>query len=156
VVNNLESGKFFVSSTHKLVIERNELVITELTEKFFEEIFIDSFEGLKEQTFLKVSKEKTFVLPKKNELFVDENQLQYPLVIRGKRGGDKFKPFGMKGFKLLSDFLKDEKLSVAEKENVKLLVNANGQIIWVMGYRSDERYRLSANFKKLIKITFLG
>ncbi|MCW3078273.1 MAG: tRNA lysidine(34) synthetase TilS, partial [Bacteroidetes bacterium] len=57
------------------------------------------------------------------------------------------------GFKLLSDFFKDEKINALDKQNSRLLVNGNGEIIWVIGYRSDERYRVNPNEKKLVKLS---
>jgi tRNA(Ile)-lysidine synthase len=53
---------------------------------------------------------------------------------------------------LLSDFLKDEKQNAFQKENCKLLVNGNGDIIWVIGFRSDERYRVTPSKKKYLKL----
>jgi tRNA(Ile)-lysidine synthase len=59
----------------------------------------------------------------------------------------------MKGFKLLSDFLKSEKQNAFEKENCRILVNGNGDIIWVMGLRSDERYRVDPDKKNYLKLS---
>ena len=86
---------------------------------------------------------------------LEQGHLVFPLTLRGKAKGDKFRPFGMRGFKLLSDFLKDQKLNNFEKESCKLLVNGNGEIIWVLGYRSDERYRVSDQASDLIKLSLI-
>jgi tRNA(Ile)-lysidine synthase len=61
----------------------------------------------------------------------------------------------MKGSRLLSDFLKDEKTDNSMKGNVRLLVNGNQEIIWVMGMRSDERYRVMGGDEKYLKLTYL-
>ncbi|MBA3664393.1 MAG: tRNA lysidine(34) synthetase TilS [Bacteroidetes bacterium] len=145
--------KVFLSGQQKLIIERDELIITPNTAKEFPEIRLKDLASLKKQSILSFSKEKKFYLPQKNELYLSETQLQFPLTIRQRKDGDKFKPFGMKGFKLISDFLKDEKISTVNKNKLRLLVNGNGDIIWVMGYRSDERYRVDPSAKTFIKLT---
>ena len=75
----------------------------------------------------------------------------FPLKLRRWKAGDKFKPFGMQGFKKLSDFFKDQKLSLFEKENVWILENKS-QIIWVVGYRMDDRCKVLPETKTLLKI----
>jgi tRNA(Ile)-lysidine synthase len=59
----------------------------------------------------------------------------------------------MKGFKLISDFLKEQKLNNFEKENCKLLINGNNEVIWVLGLRSDERYRANEKNTDFLKFT---
>lgn len=152
ISNNSLAGKMFYSETHALTIDRKNLIIQTKEKKDDDEtLFFPSLAELKKEKIFKIEKIKDFEIPNKRELVLDENKLIFPLEIRTKKTGDKFKPFGMKGFKLLSDFLKDEKLNAFEKEKCKLLVNGNGEIIWVIGRRSDERYRVSANDKNLIK-----
>jgi len=87
---------------------------------------------------------------------LNADQLIFPLTVRTKQTGDKFKPFGMKSFRLLSDFFKDEKLNAFEKENCKLLVNGNGEIIWVAGHRSDDRYKVKNSDTTILKLTLIG
>ncbi|WP_317897240.1 tRNA lysidine(34) synthetase TilS [Aurantibacillus circumpalustris] len=150
-----QSGKIFKSPTHQLIIDRNDLVIKSLSEETFNDKLIASYDELIKQKLFSCKKLAAFKLPKPNELLLDESKLQFPLSIRLKRTGDKFKPFGMKGFKLLSDFLKDEKLSIPKKESCKVLVNGNGDIIWVIGHRSDERYRVNSNKKNILKLKLI-
>ncbi|HBR53110.1 MAG TPA: tRNA(Ile)-lysidine synthetase, partial [Flavobacteriaceae bacterium] len=61
-------------------------------------------------------------------------------------------PFGMKGKKKLSKFFKDEKLSLVAKQKVWLLCS-NNKIVWVIGYRADERFRITKSTTQLLKIT---
>jgi tRNA(Ile)-lysidine synthase len=143
--------KHFHSSGFNIHIDKNRMVIVPKNVNAKEEIIINSLEDLTQ--LFRLSKEKKFHLPKRSELYVSEQKLVFPLMIRTRRTGDKFKPFGMKGYKLISDFFKDEKLSYIEKEKARLLVNGNGQIIWVIGYRSDERYRVDAKEKNLLKLS---
>jgi len=85
-------------------------------------------------------------------IFVDEEKLQFPLTLRKWRTGDFFQPIGMQGqSKKLSKFFKDEKLSLIEKENTWLLCT-DDKIVWVVGFRQDERFKAAHNTKKILKI----
>ena len=85
-------------------------------------------------------------------IFVDEEKLQFPLTLRKWRTGDFFQPIGMQGqSKKLSKFFKDEKLSLIEKENSWLLCSED-KIVWVVGFRQDERFKAAHNTKKILKI----
>ena len=81
---------------------------------------------------------------------VDADLLKFPLTLRAWQEGDHFYPLGMKGRKKLSDFFINQKISLNQKEEVPVLVNGNGEVMWVGGYRPDERYKVSNNTKKVI------
>ena len=89
--------------------------------------------------------------PSKTVIFVDKDKLKYPLVLRQWQEGDYFYPLGMKGKKKLSKYFKDEKLSILEKEKVWLLCSAQ-DIIWIIGKRADERFKITDHTKQIIKI----
>jgi tRNA(Ile)-lysidine synthase len=146
--------KQFHSSTHQLIISRDEIALLPL-KKETTEIKIDSLKDLKKTSLFSMSEETSFKIPLKNELLVEKQKLVFPLSVRSLKTGDKFKPFGMKGFKLVSDFLKDEKLTVIEKQEVKLLVNGNDEIVWIVAYRSDERYRINDKKGEFIKLKLI-
>src|SRR5690606_39569362 len=74
----------------------------------------------------------------KNTIFVDAELLKWPLVLRKKKQGETFMPFGMQGIKKVSKFFKDEKLSLIEKDQTWFLVNNDEKIIWIVGQRSEE------------------
>lgn len=152
VIGNGLPGKIFTSKTHVLTIDRNEILICVRGSDKSVSCEIKSLNDLRDSGF-EVTESQVFSIPEKNELIIQKHQLVFPLTIRGKQTGDKFKPFGMKGFKLLSDFFKDEKLNSFEKENCRILENGNKEIIWVVGLRSDERYRVDKNRETFIKIT---
>jgi len=153
ITHNGLTGKTFRSNTHELVIDRNYIIVKPLIEKFFLKILIQSLEDLSAINLLSFKRISSFTKANKNEIILDTDRLIFPLTIRNCLRGDKFRPFGMSGFKLLSDYFKDEKLNKFEKENCKLLVNGNGEIIWVIGYRADDRYKASPTEKNLIKLT---
>lgn len=153
ILTNGLAGKNFKSATHLLTIDRQEIVIKEIEAESFKNKAINSINDLKK--YFEVEEIKSFKMPAQNQLLINPAQLFFPLKIRTKKIGDKFKPFGMKGFKLLSDFYKENKLNQFEKESCNLLVNGNNEIIWVMGYRSDERYRVNKHAKNLLLISKL-
>ena len=85
-------------------------------------------------------------------IFVDEDKLCFPLVLRRWKQGDNFQPLGMEGkSKKVSKFFKDNKLSLIEKENTWILCSDN-QIAWIVGFRQDERFKIDNNTKKILKI----
>ncbi|WP_298119525.1 tRNA lysidine(34) synthetase TilS [Flavobacterium sp.] len=89
-----------------------------------------------------------------NSIFVDEDQLKFPLELRKWQEGDIFHPFGMQGTKKVSKYFKDEKLSLIDKLNKWLLCSDN-QIVWIVGMRQDERFKVTTNTTKILKITIL-
>ena len=86
-----------------------------------------------------------------NTIFVDEITLQFPLEIRKWQEGDWFYPQGMKGKKKLSKFFKDEKLSLIDKSQIWLLCSDN-QIVWIIGKRQDDRFKVAAQTTKILQI----
>ena len=79
----------------------------------------------------------------------DYSKLQFPLIIRKWEEGDKFKPLGMNQYKKLSDFFVDLKLDIFSKQETFLLCSDN-DIVWVIGHRIDERYKVTSKTKKCI------
>ena len=86
-----------------------------------------------------------------NSLYVDAAKLRYPLKVRAWRLDDVFHPFGMKGKKKLTKFFKDEKLSLLSKNSVWVLESGD-EIVWVIGLRPDDRYKVTSATNKVLKI----
>ena len=86
---------------------------------------------------------------------LDEEKLQYPLRLRRWREGDSFIPFGMAGRKKVGDYLTDQKVPVVERKRQFVLVSGE-DIVWVVGRRTDERYRVGNNTENILKITKLN
>ena len=151
ILQNGLVGKVFSTKTHQLTIDRNELIVKQIDKKSTSELKINSLKELK--NYFEIENLKVFTVPKQNQLIINTIQLVFPLTIRAKKTGDTFKPFGMKGFKLVSHYLKQNKLNNFEKQNVKVLLNGNNEIIWLINYRSDDRYKVNQASKTLIKLT---
>ncbi|PKP36170.1 MAG: hypothetical protein CVT98_08800 [Bacteroidetes bacterium HGW-Bacteroidetes-15] len=96
--------------------------------------------------------DKGFKIPKSNAIAaLDYNKISFPLTLRQWREGDWFIPFGMEGRKKISDFLIDQKVPLHRKDSV-LVLESNGHIIWVVGHRIDNRYRISEESEKVLLV----
>jgi tRNA(Ile)-lysidine synthase len=89
----------------------------------------------------------------KNVIFVDGNKIQFPLTIRKWKEGDCFYPSGMQGKKKVSKYFKDEKFTLFQKQDTWIL-ESNKQIVWIIGYRADERFKVENTTQTTIKIAF--
>ncbi len=148
------TGKQFSTATHELVIDRKYIIVQPIDKEIFpKEFIINSIDDIKHLP-IKLQFEETTkseFSSNKNEITITYQDNLFPLTLRRWKNGDKFKPFGMDGFKKLSDFFKDHKLSLFEKENVWILEN-NEHIIWVVGYRMDDRCRILPGTTLVMKI----
>ncbi len=149
------SGKIFLSEKFKLLLNRNELIIAPLENKSFDAITINSFNfELKSPVRMLFTLKKNEVVSfekDKNTVWFDADKIKLPLVLRPWQKGDRFKPFGMKGTKLVSDLLIDDKLSLFEKEKVLVLVSGE-KIIWVAGIRASDNYKITPQTKNVLEI----
>jgi len=92
----------------------------------------------------------------RSAVLVDAEKLQFPLLLRPWQPGDWFQPYGMQGQRQkLQDFLTNIKLSRLEKEQTWILENGDGAIVWVLGHRLDERFKIQDTTAKAFKISFL-
>lgn len=152
-----ESGKQFFSKTHRLLKDRNYLFITPLNADQHQERYLLNesqnmvnypmhliIETLEDLTFVNISKDRNIAM-------FDKDMLQFPLVLRHWKQGDAFVPFGMRKSKKLSDFFTSEKYSLIEKQQQWLLCSGD-DIIWIVGRRTDNRYRISEKTKTILKI----
>lgn len=152
--NDIKTGKLIKTKSHTVLIDRTKILIEPLA-KEIKPITIKSYNDLKKLSFLQVQTVTNLTKTAPNEIILNKDKLKFPLTIRSYKTGDKFKPFGMKGFKLVSDFYKDSKLSMFEKKSTLLLINGNNEIFWIIGHRSDERYRvIHKPNQELIKLTY--
>ena len=150
-----QSGKQIFSSHFRLLKNRTNLILSPLGElNTKEEFFINKNQKeVKVPLNLSICKVTDISVASIKSIFVDEMKLEFPLVLRKWKEGDSFQPFGMKGkSKKVSKFFKDEKLSLIEKEKSWLLCS-NNQIVWIVGMRQDERFKIDDTTKEILKIT---
>ena len=91
--------------------------------------------------------------PKPQVALIDNSLLNFPLIVRKWKKGDYFYPIGMEGKKKLSKFFKDEKISLLEKEKTWLLCTSINEVVWIVGKRLDNRFKITENTTKTLKIT---
>lgn len=150
-----EPGKQFYSADRRfrLVKDRDTLILSETMEETGDVYEIDPSEG----DFSCGSLQLTFHLFETNRLFdnnpdnawFDYDKLQMPLTLRRWQEGNWFIPFGMTGKKKVSDYFSDHKYSLLQKEQSWLLCSG-ADIIWIVGERSDNRFRVDNNTKKIL------
>ena len=150
-----QPGKTFESASHLLILDRGELLLIKKDKEQVDEVvFIDEDEAalrVPEFTLIYQRKcvEKVKIGANINTAFIDADLLQFPLKLRQWEKGDYFFPFGMKGRKKLSDYFINLKIPLSDKKKIKILENGNGDVIWVVGYRSDDRYKITGQTKKV-------
>ncbi len=152
-------GKQWHSATHQLAIDRQYILVRPLQQHSFSSLRIPE-EGkyvFGEGHSLKVcvyAKPDGFV-PAKTPLLVtlDADRVAFPLCLRRTAEGDRFKPFGMKGSKLVSDYLTDCKCNVFEKEDQLLLEDANHVVVWLVGRRTSQYCSIAADTTRILEIS---
>lgn len=150
-----QSGKQIFSEHFRLIKDRETLIVEPKKIKASEEYLIDQNQS--EINFplkLRLSKVENLSDSTSKTIFADAKALNFPLKLRKWEEGDYFYPFGMNGKKKLSKFFKDEKFSLIEKENCWILSSDN-QIVWLVGKRMDERFKITENTQTIIKIELL-
>ena len=150
---NKHSGKLFESSDFRLVLDRDKLIITPKTKTITKVAAINDSDNSVDYGSYKLTllSADSPVIVKDNLLAVsvDAEKLIYPLSVRAWQQTDSFYPLGMKARKKLSDFFISQKIPLHQKTNIPLLINGNSDIIWVGGYRIDNRYKVTENTKKV-------
>lgn len=152
-----ESGKKFFSHSHRMINHRNVLVITKILPSELPYFSIEDYKkDITEPVCLRFTELAAgFEIPRDpNIACFDIDKIKMPMAIRKWHKGDSFFPFGMKGKKKLSDFFIDLKLSLVEKENTWLLTSED-QIIWIIGRRIDDRYKVTEKTSSVLKIEWL-
>lgn len=156
-----ESGKVYESPTHRLLRDREALVFEKKAVRPARLEKVLPLEGI-----MRVTDDVTFLISRssyssggplpreKNVICMNLDKVEFPLVVRTPQTGDRFMPFGMKGMKLVSDFLTDLKKNVFEKER-QLLVCSGDKIAWVVGERPDDRFRVTEHTRHILRIQLL-
>ena len=149
-----QSGKQVLAPYFRLIKDRDCLILSPLpSQENQQEFEIESVESkVKFPLNLVFSIVSKIGVASNSTIFVDQDKLVFPLTLRHWNEGDVFQPFGMEGkSKKVSKLFKDEKLSLIDKEKVWLLCS-NNQVVWVVGIRQDERFKIDPNSKNLLKI----
>ena len=159
---DLQTGKRWTSATHTLVIDRGKLLLrpTLSQEEQSREMRIPE-----EGTYVFKPNERFYVTsgtasptfqPSKEPCLVhlDKEKVRFPLTVRHLREGDRFVPFGMKGSMLVSDYLTNGKRSFFDRQCQLVLTDADGCILWLVGQRTDNRFRIDTTTTTYLQIAF--
>lgn len=142
-----ESGKTFFSGDFSVNLDREHLILGPRDADQQAEIWLDetAIEFKTDHMHYGILTLQGGVQPDSSSLnaMLDREKLRFPLQIRNWKSGDRFRPLGMKKFKKVSDFLIDLKVPLIHKRKVKVLCSED-QIVWVIGLRIDDRYKISA------------
>jgi len=142
------SGKTFLSATHELLIDRGHIIVQPL-EKPVKPMKIPEtgtyvLPNGEKLRIKEMAVDDDFVISKTPEkVCLDASKVRFPLMLRQTSAGDRFRPLGMKGSRLVSDFMTDRKMSLFEKRRQLLLEDADGKIIWLIGLRPDNQCRIT-------------
>lgn len=152
------TGKRFYAREHVAHVDRGTIVITPIPDD--DECLIPVEQGAARSycgnavlyyEYLDIDTIEDFGVPEQIAQ-VDADKLHYPLALRRWQEGDWFIPFGMTGRKKVSDFLTDAKVSPAEKQRQFVLLSGE-EIVWIVGRRIDDRYRLTDRTENVLRIT---
>lgn len=150
-----ESGKQFFSGTHRLIKDRQQLFISARKEDEDKIFYIEA--GDTELSVpLNMKMEQLaiadFEMIKSPQVAcIDGDKVQFPLLLRKWKQGDYFQPLGMSGIKKVSDFFIDQKIPVHKKQEVWLLCSGK-KIVWIVGLRLDDRFKVDGNTRRVLKI----
>ncbi len=147
------SGKAVYSSTHRLLKDRKYVLLETIAvsdDSSYNIQATDTF--LKAPIPIQIEEVAEMEERAKNILYVDKKTLKYPLVVRKWRKGDYFYPLGMQGKKKVSKYFKDQKFDLIAKEKQWLLCTADS-LVWIIGHRGDNRFKVTKETKTILKFT---
>ena len=154
-------GRVWESTTHALTINNNKIIVEPLFTCDSKEyrLIEEGLYHLNSKLSIEIKKEsyssdKGFSKDPKY-IWIDADKVAFPLFIRLIKEGDRMIPLGMKGGKLISDMLTDSKVSYFDRQRQYVLLNNEQQIIWLLGRRIDDRYKITSSTKTVLKIKLL-
>ena len=147
-----QPGKKFIGTSHLLTLDRDHIIISP---------YDDAYEAVtireKNESVVRGAWEITLERTKSKEISgspievsLDSDKISFPITWRYWQPGDSFYPLGMENRKKLSDFLIDRKIPLADKNGISVL-ESGGEIIWVVGHRIDNRYKITPETKSVIR-----
>ena len=154
-----QSGKQVFSKTHRLLKDRNFLIVTTInkSQSIKGPILIDQkVSEITNPIKLTIQNTDDYTCKNNHQIIIDNDLINYPLSLKKWHHGDAMYPTGMTGSKKISQLFKDNKLSLLDKEKIWMLTDAKDHIIWVIGLRQDRRYLANKTSKNRLKISYLS
>lgn len=152
-----DSGRYLLSNTHRILKNRNWLIISPNQSELQEEVLVETphkevqFQQGKLELKNKPASEVKLISNNGTAL-LDAAKISYPLLLRKWKQGDYFYPLGMRKKKKLARFFIDEKLSIAQKEKA-WVIEMDKKIIWIVGMRIDDRFKVTPNTASVLQIS---
>lgn len=152
-----KTGGMLSTSSHRILKNRKEIIISHKVEIKEESYPVKNLTALRKIPLISsagyVNITTRFEIPTDSLIAcVDSEKLSFPLTIRKWKIADYFYPLGMKQKKKLSDYFIDNKLSAFDKELVYIM-ESDGKIAWIIGYRIDERFKITSSTKRALVMT---
>ena len=152
-----DSGKFIQSpdSTYRIIKHRHWFIISPTQTVEADNIIIEEKDKVIDFALGKLLIEKSSNIKQESSdstISLDAKEIEFPLLLRKWKTGDYFYPLGMQKKKKINRFLIDQKLSLSAKENV-WVIESNQRIVWVVNYRIDDRFKLTASTTDVIRLT---
>jgi tRNA(Ile)-lysidine synthase len=153
-----ETGKYVESASHRIIKNRNWLIIAPVVITEAQHILIENtdkrivFAG-GEIAIEKIATDKVNLNSSPSIAMLDAGEISFPLLLRKWKQGDYFYPLGMQKKKKVNRFLTDQKLSLTQKENT-WVIEMNKKIIWVAGLRIDDRFKTTPQTRQVLKLEF--
>lgn len=155
-------GKEFVSDTHELAFDRSQIIVQPKQPTLVPRPMRIPETG----TYVFANTQKLRVVidhcddgyqPSRHPdcVCLDAADIQFPLVLRHAERADRFVPFGMKGSKLVSDYLTDRKKNLFEKRSQLVVTDSTDRILWLVGERSDNRFRVTPATERALRLTIV-
>lgn len=158
---NNGSGRVWTSKTHELLIDRGQLVLARRDDRTRKTLILPEPGLYRYDATLKVRLSVTTAptsvqtVKDKRCAYMDFDKVSFPLVLRPVQPADRFQPFGMKGTKLLSDYMTDRKMSLFEKRRQLVLTDQQGHILWVVEERLADPYKMTTATQTVLKVEML-
>ena len=154
-------GRVWESATHALTINNNKIIVEPLftcdTKEY--RLIEEGLYHLSSKLSIEIKKEPYSIdngfSKDPKDIWIDADKVVFPLSVRLIKEGDRMIPLGMKGSKLISDMLTDIKVSYFDRQRQYVLLNNDQQIIWLLGRRIDDRYKITSSTKTVLKIKLL-
>lgn len=150
-----ETGKVFSTQSHALLVDRGSMVLEPVMPplKVLRIPETGCYTYTEEKSFKLDSLDFITISKSSDCATIDAERVRMPLTIRPVEAGDRFIPYGMTGQKLVSDYMTDLKMNLFEKRRQLVMVDADGRIVWIVGRRVDDRFKITNQTKRVFRVS---
>lgn len=152
-------GRIYMAPQYRAIVDRYNIIVVPRDKETEEREFVIEQEQIEvlvpiHLTLNRIESNEDYVLSRDTNIaHIDASKIYFPLILRRWRNGDVFRPLGMKGFKKLSDFFVDNKLSRTQKEDIWVM-ESGGEIVWIVGMRIDDRFKVVPETEEILEINY--